>query len=467
MKQLQDYGAVFELNEISSLFPALSISSISTDKKFTINTDSRFIKPDQIFLPLVGEKFDGHDFINDVLENGIELSFCESAKVNKIQDKINENNKSKLIIVENTLDAYHLLANYYRKKINPKVIAVTGSSGKTTTKELLSAVISVKYKTHKTQANYNNEIGVPKTILEMPQDTEVLILELAMRQEGEIRYLAKTCEPDIAIITNIGAAHIGRLGNIETITKTKCEILEYLKHDGVAVLHNNPILIQYATKIWNGKKFIFALDQASDISFKNGKSNFTFKDLGDMESEQYCINALGNIHVLNSIIAILTTKHLGLSKKEIQEGLLKFNIPNGRGNILKLSEETYLINESYNANPDSVRAAILNLIECWNGKDYKKVLVLGELAELGQEEDKLLNELTMWLKDKSIDVVITVGDRLRQIHFAQNVKNNTECCDILKRLLKPGTIVLVKGSRVAKLDEVIDSLTKSDLLNKK
>ncbi len=450
---MQNNCAVFGLDEISSLFP---LFPISTNEKFTINTDSRFIKPDQIFLPLVGERFDGHDFINEVLENSIKLSFCESAKVNKI----NEKNKSKLIIVKDTLEAYHLLANYYRKKINPKVIAITGSSGKTTTKELLSAIISVKYKTHKTQANYNNEIGVPKTILEMPQDTEVLILELAMRQEGEIRYLAKTCEPDIAIITNVGTAHIGRLGSVEAIAKTKCEILEHLKQNGVAILHNNPILIQYAAKIWHGEKFVFDLDQVSDISFKNGKSYFT---LGGLESEQYSINALGNIHVLNSIIAILTTKYLGLSKKEIQEGLLKFNIPNGRGNVLKLAEETYLINESYNANPESVKAAILNLIECWNGKDYTKVLVLGELAELGQEEDKLLNELTMWLKDKPIDVVITVGDRLRQIHFAQNVKNNTECCDILKRLLKPGTIVLMKGSRVAKLDEVIDSLAKKEI----
>ena len=158
-------------------------------------------------MPFSGEKFDGHMFINEVFAKGVKYSFCEKSKTSGLD-------QSKLIVVENTLDAYHKIANYYRRKINPIVIAVTGSSGKTTVKELIATVLNEKYRVHKTEANFNNEIGVPKTILEMPKDTDVLVLELAMRGKGEIRYLSGTSEPDVAIITNVGSSHVGRLGSL-------------------------------------------------------------------------------------------------------------------------------------------------------------------------------------------------------------------------------------------------------------
>lgn len=437
------FSATFQVKELADLF------SFNSKDKFlvSISTDSRLINSDQVFLPLVGEKFDGHDFIDEAL-NKCSLAFCESAKLGKVKKE----NKIKLIVVDGTLNAYHLLAQHYLKKINPKVIAVTGSSGKTTTKDLISSVASVRYSTCKTEGNFNNEIGVAKTILEMLPDTKVLVLEFAMRARGEISYLAATANPDIAVIINVGVAHIGRLGGIDEIVKAKCEILEHLKISGTAILFNDPRITQCASNIWHKRTKLFDLSQTSNINFKEGKTTFSF------QGEEYTINALGTTHVLNSLCAILVGKELNLSYTEIQRGLSNFKIPEGRGDVIRY-KDSYIIDESYNANPDSVKAAVSNMIEGW-GKDYRKVLVLGELAELGSQEDKLLGELGIWLEGKPLSTVITVGDKLDKIASANNVKNIEDGCTILERLLKDKSVILVKGSHVAHLEKVIEYFKK-------
>ncbi len=452
--------AKFSVKELNRLFKA----KLGADFDLSICTDSRLIKPGQIFLPLKGKVFDGHKYINSIFEKQKErkdfqvFSFCEKKKIKNVKKQY----RDKLIIVSNTLDAYHKLANYYREKINPRVVAITGSSGKTTTKDLVSSVLSSRFKVHRTTANFNNEIGVPKTILEMPPDTEVLVLELAMRGKGEIEFLSKTAKPDIAVITNVGTAHIGRLGSLQSIVKAKCEILKHLKKDGLAILSNDQKLLKTALQRWNGKTATFDLDQVSDISFSDGRTYFTL-NVKNFCYEKYSVCALGNIHILNSLISILVAKYLGLEQLEIQRGLSVFKIPSGRGGLLQISKDIYLIDESYNANPDSVKAAVENLVECW-GNDYKKILVLGELAELGKYEDKLLYDLSMWLKTQGLGTIITVGKRLKPFFSAPNVKNVSnidQCRAILKKLLLPHSVALVKGSHVAKLEKVIENLVKN------
>lgn len=445
--ELKRESARFSSDELNSLFNA----NLDFKEKLSINTDSRTIKKDEIFLPLIGEKFDGHDFIESIVSNG-SLAFCEKSKLSKIYKKYYGN----LIVVENVLNAYHKIANYYRSKINPKVISITGSSGKTTTKEIVSAVLSAKYKTHKTEKNYNNEIGVPKTILEMPPDTEVLVLELAMRGLGEIALLSRTSNPDIAIITNVGTAHIGRLGSRENIIKAKSEILEHLKKDGIAILHNNTKLIEHTKSIWTGKTIIFDFDQITKSSYKNGVTHFSFLD------EDFSINALGKVYVLDSIIAILAAKELDMKKEEIQKGLSKFYVPAGRGNVLRLGDNLFLINETYNANPDSVKEAILNLTESFDAS-FNKVFILGEMAELGEHENILLEDIGKTLLKADLLNVITIGENLKQVNLilgnkVKNVKNIEECCKILSGLIKPNTVISVKGSRVAGLEKVIEFL---------
>jgi len=443
----------FEVEEIEKLF-SLSVES-KENKAFSISTDSRNIESNQIFLPLVGENFDGHDFINQVFEKGIEYSFCEKIKTNKTNEKY----KNRLLVIENSLEAYHKIANQYRKKINPKVITITGSSGKTTVKELISTVLMQKFKVHKTEKNFNNEFGVPKTILEMSKETQILILELAMRGKGQIRQLSKVSEPDIAIVTNISSAHIGILGSLKEIIEAKCEIFEHIKKEGTAFLVNDPALVECAKNVIGSKStkiVLFQNAEATNIKFKEGKTFFSFS------GEDYCINAMGKAHILNAILAIKVSKLLGLTKDEINKGFMEFKIPSGRGNVINLSEDKFLIDESYNANPDSVKAAVSNLVDCWD-KKYKKILVLGELAELGQHENRLLNELKQWLSVQPITSVITLGNQLKGTITGSNVINVNDlesCCNALKQSFLNKSVLLVKGSHVAGLEKVIECLNK-------
>lgn len=453
-------SAEFEVKELKKLFDFKSDKSDKEEdnKIFFVTTDSRNISKNQIFIPLVGEKFDGHDFIDQALEKGAPLSFCEKNKTNKTQEK----NRSKLILVSNTLEAYHTVANSYRKKINPKVIAITGSSGKTTVKDLISLVLSKKYKVHKTQLNFNNEFGVPKTILEMNKDTEILVLELAMRGKGQIKQLSKIAESDISIITNVGCAHVGILGDLKTIIEAKAEIFEYTKPKGLAFLPDQKELLDYVREVANQKSLkleLFSKTEAENIKYKEGKTYFTFN------GEDYCINALGEIHALNAILAIKVAQCLELSKNKIKEGLLSFEVPSGRGRVINLGGERFLIDESYNANPESVKIAVSSLIECWD-KDYKKVVVLGELAELGQYEEKFISNLNKYLASKPISKIITIGKNLKDKITGPNVINvddNENCCKTLEKLLLSKTIVLVKGSRVAALEKIIKSFNKQEV----
>lgn len=448
------YEAKFNLREIFQLFETKTISGTDRKKEFSISTDSRNIQKNQIFLPIVGEKFDGHDFINQIFkEQKIEFAFCEKLKIKKIENKYIEN----LIPVENTLMAYHKLANFYRKKINPKVVAITGSSGKTTNKDLISTVLNQRFKVHKTEKNFNNEIGVPKTILEMPEDTEILVLEMAMRGKNQINLLSKTAEPDLAIITNVGTAHIGLLGSIENIVEAKCEIFEGLKKSGKAIVLADEKIIKIANKMINkDKTIIFSEKEIQNLKFLNEKTEIVF------ENKKYIINALGELHALNAILAIKTGRYFGLTDEEISKGLQVFQIPEGRGNIISLDNNSFLINESYNANPNTIKEAVKNL-QKWE-EAYKKIFVMGELKELGDKEEELFIELNCWLKDKSfLDEIITVGDKLGRITSAtKNVSNNIECENYLNNYIinNSKVVVLIKASNAANLGKVVEGLEK-------
>ena len=457
--ELKKYPATFDISEIAELFNIKGL----TEKlyfRISISTDSRSVKRNQIFLPLIGKNLNGHDYINDVFKRANSeqpfISFCEKSQINKVKKEY----RKKLIIVKSTLDAYHKIAQHYRKKINPRVVAITGSSGKTTVKDLLSGVLSSRYKVYKTEANNNNEIGVPKTILEMPESTEILILELAMRGKGEIRYLSKTANPDVAIVTNVGSAHIGRLGSLQKLIRAKSEILEHLKKNGLAVVNNNPTILKQVQKIWKGKTAAFDLSQASEISFEDGKTNFSINIKGLMY-EKFYLNLPGINQIENALLAILIAKYFGLSKNEIQRGLSSFRIPEGRGVVNKIGRESFVIDDCYNANPESVKSSVNNLISCWkNG--YRKVVVLGELAELGSYEKRLLGDLARWIEKQSITHVITVGKKVSKYFKSSNVKkarNIKDCCAILEKILNPHTIILVKGSRIAGLEQVVKFLT--------
>ncbi|MDD3150958.1 MAG: UDP-N-acetylmuramoyl-tripeptide--D-alanyl-D-alanine ligase [Candidatus Gastranaerophilales bacterium] len=361
------------------------------------------------------------------------------------------------IVVENTLEAYLKLANNYRKKINPIVIAVTGSSGKTTVKEMIYSVLSTKYKTHKSMLNHNNEIGLCQTILSMPENTEFLVVEMGMRGLGEIELLSKYAQPDIAVITNIGTAHIGRLGSVENIAKAKCEILNYLHEEGILISPKCKLIKKYSN---NSVRKKFISKRAYTINLMNENHTiFTYRN------QNFELNVAGKYNVFNSILAIEVGDLSGIKSIKIQEGLLKYNPVGTRGSIQILKNNVKLINDYYNANPDSVKASIESAINI-----YKKdlILVLGDMGELGNQSDFYHAQIGKFinLRNKNISELITIGQNAKII--SDNVKNkdikinsfknNIDTVKYLKENIKKGSVILLKASRSMAFEEISQML---------
>lgn len=391
-----------------------NLNNIFFKKAKYIVTDTRELKKGQIFLALRGKNHDGHNFIPKAIELGAEFVISEK--------EFPELNSQKISVVENTLTAYQQIAHEYLNAVNPLVIGITGSSGKTTTKELLFKILKNKFKVHATEKNYNNEIGVPKTILEMPEDTQVLILEMAMRGLGEISQLSKIARPNLAIITNIGTAHIERLGSKENIRKAKLEIIDGLN----------------AYKGW------IELDSYLIIDEEN--SNFVreqnlVKNLIEFNSKAiYKLNALSSEGLnADSNAAAKVAQLLGLSEEEVQEGLLEYQAAQGRGNIVQDSERNIYIDDSYNANPESVRNSINAM--CNEFKSKKKIAVIGEIAESLPE---LVENLFIELSQKK--EILLIDARNKKI---EDVKNEIE------NELDGNSVVLIKASRLAALERLL------------
>ncbi|MDD9898189.1 MAG: UDP-N-acetylmuramoyl-tripeptide--D-alanyl-D-alanine ligase [Candidatus Melainabacteria bacterium] len=377
-----------------------------------INTDSRNLELGQIFLALKGANFDGHDFIEQALDAGAQLVYSEQ-----------EHQDSRVKQVDNCLKQYHRLANEYRNLIDPIVIGITGSAGKTTAKELLAAILSEKYKVHYTQANFNNEIGVPKTILSMPVDTEVLILEMGMRGLGEIDLLSKTAEPNIALITNIGTAHIERLGSRENIKKAKLEILSGLKDHALVVAD------QKLTQELEGQ---FKL-----ISFEAQSQN-------EPAEPKYLISEglLASIDACSKIAQQLT-----LSEQEITAGLKKFSPGRGRGDFVQIDENIF-IDETYNSNPEALRNSVKALIERFPD-DHKYALV----GDINESEAELIEQVFAEIKKLENDKFKLLDARGLEAKAAQEL--------LRAQLSSDKNIILVKASRSAKFEEVLTSLCSS------
>lgn len=380
--------------------------SIQLEQYQLINTDSRSLKPGDIFLALRGENFNGHDFIDQALELGASLVYSEQAH----QDP-------RVKLVKNSLEQYHLLANQYRNLINPIVIAITGSAGKTTAKELLASILKEKFRIHHTSANFNNEIGVPKTILSMPTNTEVLILEMGMRGLGEIELLSKTAEPNIALITNIGTAHIERLGSRDNIKKAKLEIIAGLKEQGLLILDQK---------------------LAKETKTKFEQMSFEVEELEILREVNYLVSE----GLLASIAACrkIATR-LGLSKEQINTGLKKFNPGKGRGEFIYDGDNIF-IDETYNSNPEAVRNSIRALLKRFPNEN--KIALLGDIKE---SQAQLVDEVFSEIKELE-------NDKFKLLD-ARNLTSQ-EARNLLEADIQSGrNIILVKASRSAKFENCI------------
>lgn len=411
-----------------------------------ISTDTRTIKAGDIFIPIKGDNFNGHDYIKTALEAGALKAYSEkTAEELGLEDAV-----EKITVVEDTLLEYHKLAQEYRKSINPIVIGVTGSSGKTTCKEMLRLILSEKYKVYATSANNNNEIGVPKTILEMPEDTEILVLEMGMRGLGEIELLSSVARPNMAIITNIGTAHIERLGSKDAIEQAKLEITSGLEdYNGTKIegIEELPSTLIVDHKLYER---IYYRDQMDELK---AEQIFEFGT-----NEQFKIAGLcsSGIHA-DANAAAIAASLLGISHEVMQVGLSKYQTMQGRGSIHKDQHGTTWIDDSYNANPDSVRSSIEAFMKKFPG--HFKIAIVGDIAE---SKDELIRELFSELitienekfmlvdgrNKKPEDIKFEIQDTLRTFREIQ--------LDPEYSLKDNQVAVLVKGSRSAGLEKILD-----------
>ena len=415
---------------------------------FNISSDTRKIEKGDFYLPLRGENYAGHSFIDSAVQKGA-IGYFTQDKTKVIKD-------AKFIIyVKNTLVAYLKLAKYIRDKINPTVIAITGSSGKTTVKEMLYSVLNTTYKTHKTILNHNNEIGLCQTMFQMPCDTQFLVLEMGMRNLGEIELLCKYSTPDIGIITNIGTAHVELLGNIENIARAKCEIASHLNKKGLFVAPDCDKIKKFLS--YEGEKKYVSIDMSDDIQIKKGVSSFRY------ENVEYKLSIEGEHNIQNALLVIEASKRAGVSIENIKKGLFEFKPIEKRWEISNISGIDF-INDSYNANPESMKAAIKTFLSVYRPP---LVLVLGDMGELGENSIKYHQETGEFIssynkKDSGIEL-LTVGELARFILKAstfegKSFKTNLDCAKYIKENIKEGTTVLLKASRFMKFEELIEAI---------
>ncbi|MBR0423509.1 MAG: UDP-N-acetylmuramoyl-tripeptide--D-alanyl-D-alanine ligase [Clostridia bacterium] len=426
--------------------------------------DSREIKNNSLFVPIVGERNDGHDFIKSAFENGAVVSFVQSD--HKLSDVYGA-----LVEVESTVSALQDLAKYYRKKFSIPFIGVTGSVGKTTTKEMIAAVLSENLNVLKTQGNYNGQIGLPLTIFNLNKTHQAVILEMGVSKIGEMEKLADIADVDVGVITNIGLSHIENFKEIETTCHEKLKMLK--KDSGTYFINGDlPILSKGAEE--TGKKVItFGINGAynyrcENISPNDFETNFTL--VTDNYKEDIKIPCLGIHNVYNALAAIAIARRMNIHLEDIKKGLAKFKNIAMRQQILNINE-VIVIDDSYNASPDSVKSSIRVLRSLNSGG--KNIVVVADMLELGERSREIHKELGRYIALEGIDVLITVGKMAKYIHEGaekanQDIKtihcrSNKEAYKTLKGIVKPCDKVLVKGSRGMHTDEIVGMMKNEEV----
>jgi UDP-N-acetylmuramoyl-tripeptide--D-alanyl-D-alanine ligase len=437
--------------------------TFSSEEEWTVFTNSRQVYPNGFFIPIIGERFDGHDFIKDVIQSGAKGAFWQ--KDHPIPEGLPSN--FALFFVEDTLLALQHLSERYLEWVNPKVVAITGSNGKTTTKDLVEALVKETYPTHKTGGNFNNHIGVPLTILEMPQTTKVLILEMGMNHFGEIERLSKIANPDMAIITNIGESHIEFLGSRAGIAKAKLEITAGME-DGFLVIDGDEPLLTEASVSQPTFKVGYSSDCDWVITSVETKEKGTAFHLN---GAVYDMPLHGKHNVKNVALALAIADRLGVPNEICHRALKQLKITGMRFEVLKGQKQTRLINDAYNSSPTSMKAAI-ETVKSFKG--YKVVgLVLGDMYELGPTEKALHREVAEVI-EPPITHLITIGSkgqwisdevkaRGKAIHVTSFLTKE-EALPYLETLLGADSLLLFKASRGMKLETLVNELReKGDL----
>jgi UDP-N-acetylmuramoyl-tripeptide--D-alanyl-D-alanine ligase len=427
-----------------------------------ISTDSRTLQPGDLFVPLRGENFDGHRFVEQASERGA------------IGAMVKENWKGAmpknfpLIRVADTLVAYQTLAANYRKSLPLKVIAITGSNGKTSTKDFVAATLTRRFRVTKTEGNFNNHVGLPQTMLAASSNDEIAVWEIGMNHPGEIAALAKLAAPDAAIITNVGLAHIEFMGSHDAIALEKGALAEAVGADGTVILNaDDPFSQEIAGR--TTAKVIFAGVENGTIRASEVTQSPTGCEFTILEGAHRCRAQLPvpGIHMVqNAMLAVAAGRAFGLSLEECAAGLASTPLTKARLQIKEINGIQF-IDDSYNANPDSMKAALRTLIEL--DADGRRIAVLGEMGELGKESDRGHREVGETAAALGVNELIAVGATGAAIARAAqkagleksvSVNSPEEAAELLGEMASPGDLILVKGSRTARMERVLEAFAR-------
>ena len=460
---------LFQLTEILTTTKVTGFHTPEKTLITSINTDTRNLQPGEGFLALRGNNFDGHNFVGEAIEKGascviVEQEYTLNSEIEQLSNNI------PILQVENTLKAYQKIARWWRDRFDIPVISVTGSVGKTTTKELIAEVLATQGKVMKTEANYNNEIGVAKTLLQLSNEENYAVVEMAMRGPGEIAELTHIANPTIGLITNVGTAHIGRLGSVEAIAEAKCELLREMSDSSIAILnYDNQRLIETAAKVWSGETFTYGLEGG------NLQGKLIDSQTINVEGVDLPLPLPGSHNASNYLAALAVLKVLhgkDISTKTLFEPLtnnFSVQLPGSRAKRYDLENDIVILDESYNAGLESMIAA-LNLLAETPGKRH--IAVLGTMKELGNKSILFHQQVGNVVKNLNIDGLFILADfeeakamatGAASLQFikvenitADNAHHNL--AKYLQEFLQPGDRVLFKASHSVELNKVVELL---------
>ncbi len=461
--------------KIRELIKAISGKIIQGNQDCIINRisiDSRTLIPGDLFFAIIGPNFDGHDFILKAFNQGaVGVVACKSVSGLLQNEKVNKN---KIIIeVKDTLTALQDWSRYYKSKFKTFNICITGSNGKTTTKEIIAHILSRELPLLKTSGNYNNEIGIPLTLLQLSKSHKLLIAEMGMRGLGEIKTLTSFISPDLAVLTNIGEAHIGLLGSKDNIFRAKSELLQSLDKDGIAILNRDDLYFLKALEIVKNKKvYTFGIENKSDIMASNIRlasdkgMRFTLVVQNDISKEIY-FPLLGRHNIYNALAATTAAFALGKELELIERGLSSFKPLDLHMQLSNFFNGIKILNDSYNASPLSVKSALETLAEI--AQINRKIAILGDMLELGEKADFYHQEIGKKIVKLSIDILITVGRGGKIIAqssieegmaeervFSYKKNEKIKLAKKLLYLIKPGDFILCNGSRAMKMETIVE-----------